>query len=209
MQQENLELSDAAGNSLYRTTVGRYVHSLRRTGTSPMARLYAAGWRFFEQRADMLDDFDEPIPDTQDLLQRIPERLFKPLLWLFMGPDGSGTALHYDVLGTHAWLAVIEGKKRLALHPPTPSDDDDCALRETAQRILLARNDCEGWRYLEISKGDLLFIPANWWHQVVNEGPTIGLTRNFVSHDILGAVTAHARGQGHLALLSWLHRNAG
>jgi hypothetical protein len=40
------------------------------------------------------------------------------------------------------------------------------------------------WRYFEVSSTDLLCIPSDWWHEVVNDGPTIGLTRNFASPDI-------------------------
>ncbi|QCP48993.1 hypothetical protein FAZ95_07235 [Trinickia violacea] len=206
MRNEHLELSDAAGNPSLEVRVSHYVQALQKGGNWRMSRLYAAGWRFFEQRPDMLRDFPEPITISQDRLQGIPERIFKPLLWVFIGAEGSGTALHHDVLNTHAWLTVIEGKKRLALHPPTPCDDDYDAQRKSARHVLATRRNRGAWRYLEVAKGDLLFIPATWWHEVVNEGPTIGLTRNFASPDIVGSVAARAREQGHLALLPWLER---
>ena len=202
MSNERLELSDAGGNPSLVTTVRDYVSMMLDGPTT--AQLYASGWRFFEQRPDMLDDFQEPIAARRDVLQRIPEELFKPLLWLMIGGDNSGTALHYDVLGTHAWLTVIEGKKRLALHPPASWDLQYESKRKRARQVLDMRRNCGPWRYLEIGKGDLLFIPAGWWHEVVNDGPTIGLTRNFASPDIVAAVAARVREAGYVWLLPWL-----
>ena len=204
MRDKPLELSDAAGNPALVATVSDYVETILARQDLPIAHLYASGWRFFEQCPDMLGDFIEPISGSQDALQRIPTELFKPLLWLMIGGDNSGTALHYDVLGTHAWLAVIEGRKRLALHPPALCDGQYESQRERARWVLDMRRDCEAWRYVEIERGDVLFIPAGWWHEVINGGPTIALTRNFASPDIVETVAARVREHGHAALLPWL-----
>ena len=208
MSDARLELSDSAGASSSGATVRHYVQAILQRANLPIAQRYASGWRFFEQRPDMLNDFTEPITRSQDALQRIPEKLFKPLLWLMIGGDNSGTALHYDVLNTHAWLTVIEGKKRLALYPPVLFDSQYAEKRKRAQQVLAKRRNFDEWRYVEIEKGDLLLIPAGWWHEVVNEGPTIGLTRNFASPDVVAAVAASAREQGHSSLLPWLTRKA-
>lgn len=206
MPGARLELSDAAGNPSLVTTVTDYVQAILQRPNVPLAQQYLSGWRFFEERPDMLNDFAEPITASQDALQRIPAEIFKPLLWLMIGGDNSGTALHYDVLNTHAWLTVIEGRKRLALHPPVLGDCPYERKRERALQVLATRRNCGDWRYFEIEKGDLLFIPAGWWHEVVNDAPTIGLTRNFASPDIIEAVAACVREQGHTALLPWLTR---
>lgn len=208
MSHERLELTDSVDDQPLVATVRDYVQAILHRAKLPIAQRYASGWRFFEQRPDMLNDFYEPITRSEDALQHIPEKLFKPLLWLMIGGDNSGTALHYDVLNTHAWLTVIEGRKRLALHPPALCDWQYERKRECALQVLAGRRDCGDWRYLEIEKGDLLFIPAGWWHEVVNEGPTIGLTRNFASADVIDVVMARVREQGHSALLPWLTKEA-
>ncbi|MBE2173814.1 arginase family protein [Acinetobacter oleivorans] len=165
---------------------------------------YAAGWRFFESYPDMLKDFQEPIITKQDKLQNIPENLFKPLLWLFIGPDGSGTNLHYDTLMTHAWLAVISGKKRVALHPPENFEGIFELKRTQASEVLARRHSINSWKYFDIEPGEILCIPSGWWHEVLNEGITIGLSRNFTTSDISERVTQTAIDLGMLSILPWL-----
>ncbi|MBS9434099.1 cupin-like domain-containing protein [Photorhabdus hainanensis] len=203
MKEQKLALSNANGEFEVEVPVCEYIQALK-SGEGRLANLYASGWRFFEHNPDMLKDFNEAIPAVGDLLQSIPEKLFKPLLWIFIGADCSGTALHYDVLETHAWLAVIEGRKRLALHAPACWDHEYEQQRAQALQVLETRCDQGEWRYLEVNKGDLLYIPATWWHEVVNEGPTISLTRNFVSPEIACKVANCARALEFHQLLPWL-----
>ncbi|AKH65232.1 MULTISPECIES: cupin-like domain-containing protein [Photorhabdus] len=205
MQEQKLALSNASGEFEVEVPVCEYIQALK-SGEGKLASLYASGWRFFEQNSDMLKDFSEPVQVVDDLLQSIPEKLFKPLLWIFIGADCSGTALHYDALETHAWLAVIEGKKRLALHPPACWDHEYEQQRAQALQVLEKRCDKGVWYYLEVNKGDLLFIPATWWHEVANEGPTISLTRNFASPEIAHQVANCARTLEFHQLLPWLER---
>jgi ATP-binding cassette subfamily B protein len=197
-----LVLTDAQGETAGEARLADYMKALR-AGEKPLALLYASGWRFFEGHPDMLDDFSEPVQAQPDMLQRIPQHLFKPLLWIFIGPEGSGTDLHYDVLDTHAWLAVIRGRKRIALHPPVLLAADYDRHRAQALTVLRERRDQECWRYVELEPGDLLLIPAGWWHEVVNEGLTLGLTRNFATPDIHERVAQAAHAQGLVSLLRW------
>lgn len=203
LANETLALTDAQGKSAGEVRLTEYLHALQ-SNEGPLTSLYASGWRFFERHPDMLGDFGEPTDAAPDVLQRIPLRLFKPLLWIFIGPSGSGTTLHYDVLDTHAWLAVIRGRKRIALHPPAMLDADYDRHRADALTVLAERRGQGRWRYLELNPGDLLLIPCGWWHEVVNEGLTLGLTRNFATPDIHERVAQAARAQGLASLRPWL-----
>jgi ATP-binding cassette subfamily B protein len=198
-----LTLTDAQGEPTGEVRLADYMRAIR-YGKKPLASLYASGWRFFEQHPDMLADFSEPSEARPDMLQRIPQHLFKPLLWIFIGPEGSGTNLHYDVLDTHAWLAVIRGRKRIALHPPALLAADYNKHRADALVVLRERRDQGHWRYFEQEPGDLLLIPAGWWHEVVNEGLTLGLTRNFATPDICNRVAQAAHAQGLASLQPWI-----
>lgn len=203
LADDTLALTDAHGEPVGEARLADYLQALH-AGEGRLASLYASGWRFFERHPDMLGDFSEPALAVPDVLQRIPLRLFKPLLWIFIGPDGSGTTLHYDVLDTHAWLAVVRGRKRIALHPPAMLEADYDRHRADALAVLRERHGLGRWRYLELDPGDLLLIPCRWWHEVVNEGLTLGLTRNFATPDVHEQVAQAARAQGLESLRPWL-----
>ncbi|WPX42256.1 cupin-like domain-containing protein [Undibacterium sp. CCC3.4] len=205
LADEVLELSNAQGEPAGKTKVSDYLRALH-DNEKPLASLYAPGWRFFERHPEMLSDFSEPSEAQPDVLQRVPQRLFKPLLWIFIGPDGSGTSLHYDVLDTHAWLAVIHGRKRIALHPPGLLLADYDRHRAAALAVLRERCSKGLWRYVELNPGGLLLIPAGWWHEVSNEGITLGLTRNFATPDIHQQLAQAAHAQGLTSLLPWLEK---
>lgn len=206
LADDPLALTDAQGEPAGEVRLAEYLQALQ-AGEGRLASLYASGWRFFERHPDMLADFVEPPQALPDTLQRIPQRLFKPLLWIFIGPEGSGTTLHYDVLDTHAWLAVIRGRKRIALHPPALLDADYDRHRADATTVLRERRSVGNWRYIELDPGDLLLIPCGWWHEVVNEGLTLGLTRNFATPDIRDRVAEAARAQGLASLRPWLEEH--
>lgn len=42
--------------------------------------------------------------------------------WLLLGPERSGSAVHYDPLSTSAWNTLISGRKLWFLAPPYMSD---------------------------------------------------------------------------------------
>ncbi|MDF0604305.1 cupin-like domain-containing protein [Neisseriaceae bacterium TC5R-5] len=203
MSNVTVEVTDSAGESSEVIQMDDYIQHLL-IENSPVCQPYASGWRFFESFPDMLADFQEPTAALNDALQLIPSHLLKPLLWLFIGPDQSGTQLHYDTLLTHAWLAVIRGCKRVALHPPAIVGTDYQWQREQAKQVLSLRQIQDQWQFYEIQVGDLLLIPSAWWHEVINIGPTIGLTRNFATPDILPQVMEMIRLERHEHLLPWL-----
>jgi hypothetical protein len=202
LPDEELSLTDIHGDSAGEARLATYIAALVNQ-EQPLASLYASGWRFFERHPEMLLDFSEPVQAWPDLLQSIPFQFFKPLLWIFIGSQGSGTRLHQDVLNTHAWLSVIHGRKLIVLHPPENFENYD-TRRGEALAIFHAAQDYGRWRYIELDPGDLLLIPSGWWHEVINEGLTLGLTRNFATPDIHERVALTARQQGLTSLLAWL-----
>ena len=208
MQEVPLTLSNADAEPQQKTTVSRYVEAILSGESNPYGALYGSGWRFFEHFPEMLADFSEPECVRGDVLQQVPRQVFNPLLWLFLGGEGSGSALHQDVLSTHAWLAVLAGRKRFALHPPADWSSVFEARQGEAAEVLRQRCAHGSWRYLELNAGDLIFIPSGWWHVVINEGPTIGLTRNVATPDILPHVIRAAQAHKLHKLLPWLTSHA-
>lgn len=97
-----------------------------------------------------------------------------PHLWF--GSEGNLTPLHYDMANN--LFAQLRGRKRFLLfHPddaprlyPRPADSRhhnlsqlDTEQDNAARFPLLA--DAQPWT-CEVGPGDLLFLPAFWWHQV-------------------------------------------
>ena len=92
MREERLELSDHAGSPSLEATVSDYVRALKDGGNSPMARLCASGWRFFEKHPAMLGDFSEPPARCPALLTQTVRRtinsLILPIAFVGLRPFG-------------------------------------------------------------------------------------------------------------------------
>lgn len=197
-----LALVGPDGEACGRSAIADYVAAIR---AGRHGQCYAAGWRFSERLPALLDDFTEPVEATPDALARVPVHVLSPLLWLFLGGDGTGTALHHDSLATHAWLAVLVGRKRIALHPPAAWDATGLAAgHQEAVDVLRGERARGAWRFLSVERGDIALIPSQWWHAVVNDGPTLALTRNVATPEIVARVAASARADGLTRLLPYL-----
>lgn len=104
--------------------------------------------------------------------------------WLFLGPEGSVSELHFDHHFVHTILVQCEGAKRLRL-----VDNLDWRLIEAG-----ARENCSGWDGLDpvpehleakayecvLEKGDFIFIPAGWYHGVLNLSASSTYSHDFV-----------------------------
>ena len=95
-----------------------------------------------------------------------------------MGPAGSWTALHHDVLFSNSWSANICGKKRWLLFPPSVSAhlvDASGVLVPDATRVDSVHGGGERWPNLGIALAEsielvqlaveIIFVPSGWHHQ--------------------------------------------
>lgn len=128
------------------------------------------------------------LPDTlrlehveQELGLRMPASDFN--LWL--GPGGHVTCLHYDpVDGT---LMQLHGAKRVVLFPPNQLNNlypfsvlthlrHGLRLRASYSQVYPEQPDFESFPKLKqalkyrheviLNRGDVLYIPAGWWHEL-------------------------------------------
>lgn len=161
------------------TTLAGYLDSFSRPAAGKP--FYLTSWPFRKEHPELLEDFRMPDFLPEDLIARLPEEVRPDLLWLFMGPAGSGIRMHVDVGFTHAWNVQVVGRKRWVLYPPeqTPLlyDGEVDAFRpdlDRFPRFALARP-----LEVEVGPGELLFIPSRWWHQTVHLEDGIAVTGNF------------------------------
>lgn len=154
--------------------------------------LYIFDDSFDRKCPDLLSDYWVPKYFPDDLFEGIKNR--PPYRWLLIGPKRSGTTIHKDPLSTSAWNASIVGYKLWALFPPNISPSLIKSPRlfkgsEHAEPFFWFRDvlpkistkyGIKPFVFMQ-RPGDLVYIPSNWWHAVLNITDTLAITHNFVS----------------------------
>ncbi|PYS93349.1 MAG: cupin-like domain-containing protein [Acidobacteria bacterium] len=149
---------------------------------------YLAQYPILEAAPGLLDDVHPP-EEYMRVGAFIPRALarrmrLEPALW--MGPAGAVTTLHFD--STHNLFAQIAGKKKVILIPPAESDLVYYPCREFGMNLHFSPVDVEHpdlSRHplfaratpleVTVEPGEMLFIPATWWHYLRALEPAISL----------------------------------
>ncbi len=101
----------------------------------------------------------------------------KRFLFMFFGPKGAVTQIHYDIDMSHVFHTAIVGRKRFVLFPQSESkklyrhpftirsyvDVDNPDLQKYPML-----KEAEGYEVI-LEPGETLFIPSGFWHHVVYE----------------------------------------
>lgn len=97
---------------------------------------------------------------------------------LVLSPAGAYTPLHLDSYAMQGWMFLIAGRKTWICYGP---DSIDAAFLYPEKRFRNTRQDplgplaaCERWQG-EIGRGDLLYFPAGWVHEVATHEISYGL----------------------------------
>ena len=135
------------------------------------------------------------------------QRERKYVLW---GPAGAGSRWHVDPYGTDAWNALLSGRKRWAFWPPgsKPPGVDIVPRFVSASRALwttapaaadwFARE--HGAQIVTQEAGDVVYIPAGWWHATLCEACCVAITQNVIfAHNARQAHALMARSKPSLA----------
>ncbi|KAI3635542.1 hypothetical protein MIR68_006180 [Amoeboaphelidium protococcarum] len=155
----------------------------------------------------LVDDFRVPEFFQQDLFDLEEVRSKRPPhRWIVIGPARSGTNLHQDPLGTSAWNALIQGRKRWILFPPktrkellsrqpgddysqyaTHLDNEGITWFHTVYNKILSLTP-EQQKSLRIvdfiqERGQCVYVPPGWHHVVINLDFSIAVTQN-LSHPL-------------------------
>ncbi|KNC75234.1 hypothetical protein SARC_12239 [Sphaeroforma arctica JP610] len=154
--------------------------------------------KFFGTNAPgLVDDYIVPpyFSGSQDLFSLFGDESRPDYKWIIIGPAGSGSTFHIDPNGTSAWNAVVKGRKKWIMYPPSvpppgifPSEDGSevaapVSLNEWFSKFY-AESKKEGVKPFEciVNEGEMIFVPSGWWHAVVNIEDSIAITQNYVSN---------------------------
>jgi Cupin-like domain len=155
--------------------------------------LYLFDKDFGSKAPALTAEYTVPEYFRDDLFQHLGEATRPAYRWLIVGPANSGSTFHKDPNGTSAWNACVRGSKRWVLFPPDvpppgvhPSADECDVVAPVsvlewyisyydAARATGAGVECT------VGAGEVVFVPAGWWHAVVNLEWSAAVTQNFVS----------------------------
>ena len=168
-------------------------------------------------------DFSPPIYFANDLFAYAGEHSRPPYRWFVMGPARAGTFIHVDPLGTSAWNALIQGRKRYVLKslknrwvlfpPGTPKSlIDPCNLfdREAATWFdqVYPRLKKQSLQFVDLVQkaGETVFVPGGWAHVVMNLDFSIAMTQNFCSPTGLEQCYLKARSDRPRFSVKWRQR---
>ena len=140
----------------------------------------------------LVNDYSVPPYFQDDLFQLVNETSRPPYRWVVMGPARSGSAVHTDPLETSAWNALLSGHKYWVLYPPEtpkgaikPQLQDETHIGGAPQWFtdVLPKTFRPEWphaRPIVILQrpGETMYVPAGWWHAVLNLDTTIAVTHN-------------------------------
>ena len=128
-----------------------------------------------------MEDFSTPSYFQEDLFDELPKDLKFGRTWIFIGHPLVSTPLHQDTFSTSAWLAMIKGTKVIRLVPPQYADslNKKASLFDEKYIISLSGKDIPVFE-VTIGRGDTLYIPGRWFHEVKNIDKNIMLTKNFL-----------------------------
>nr|XP_021191267.2 2-oxoglutarate and iron-dependent oxygenase JMJD4 [Helicoverpa armigera] len=102
-------------------------------------------------------------------------------MFVYIGPKGSWTPLHEDVYCSYSWSVNILGRKKWILFPP--GEEEKLKDKFGNLPLLFDPEKYHNVKYFEIvqEKGDALFVPSGWHHQVFNEKQTISINHNWIN----------------------------
>mmetsp|Transcript_127761 Transcript_127761/g.361633 ORF Transcript_127761/g.361633 Transcript_127761/m.361633 type:complete len:357 (+) Transcript_127761:53-1123(+) len=144
----------------------------------------------FAGHEELLGDFATPAWFGEDVYDWLG--MAGQFRYFLCGGRRTGTHIHADPLGTCAWNTSFCGHKRWVLLPPGTSEEykallgivDAYARVPPAYWFMdvypgLKRNEASlGMVECIQNPGDTIFVPAGWWHIVLNLDTTVAVTMN-------------------------------
>ncbi|CCQ94814.1 putative Transcription factor jumonji [[Clostridium] ultunense Esp] len=155
---------------------------------------YITNWMFRDQFPELANGILLP-KVLSSWFDFLPKEIELNWLWMFIGPTGSFTPLHIDVMMSSAWNALFSGTKKWRFLSPKLSIHSGLVPKELTQEFTN-----EEYEFTCIQHpGDVLITPSGWAHEVINEGNTIAVTGNFVNETNVNIVEKFIQTKGSYA----------
>lgn len=115
--------------------------------------------------------YDFPSFFGHDLLNDFQTRFYPngDYRFCYWGPKGSCTSRHSDVLHSFSWSYNVVGTKEWTFYPREHKNEDD--NDESSQPPIVVRQ----------RSGQVMFVPSQWQHQVVNLEETLSINHNWIT----------------------------
>jgi hypothetical protein len=139
---------------------------------------YLTDWRY-DRAVPQIREWMDPPQAFRSWFDHVPPAGRPEWSWVYIGPRNSESQLHLDVKMSSAWNAVFSGCKEWLIFPP---DHRFSAELRRGQRVPapLQFEPGEAWKVIQYP-GDLIYVPGEWAHSVLNNIPSIAFTENFVN----------------------------
>lgn len=183
LMADNVNNPFASASERKKVSVLDAIQYIRRVeaGSEELAGDYAAGWHYKHSCDFLSDDFEIPDLFADNYIERLPKSIGYDWSSIFIAHSKNHSPLHTDSFFVSVWLAVVHGQKTVRLIAPredgkvtnglnTFDEDTAAGLEEDGVPVFEGR----------VSAGDILFIPAGWWHEVRNDSVSIAISNNFV-----------------------------
>jgi len=181
-------------------SLAEYVRYMAKPATS--RPWYLTSWDFTQECPELRNDFELPRYFAEDYLARLAPDIRPKLLWIFMGPPGSGFKLHVDIGHTAAWNAQLMGVKEWILYAPEDDErmyegEPDAFAPDLKRFPRLA--EATPWR-TTLGPGEVIFVPSRWWHQTRIAETSVSVTGNYANDTNLSTVLSWLRNSEHAPL---------
>ena len=151
---------------------------------------YLKDWKFVAVHPSY-NAYDWPEYFQDDWLNGAMGNAYK---FVYLGPAGTCTRLHADVLRSFSWSTNVCGRKRWYLVPPQYTYLlYDCFGASLASHLHADQQDGVGLFFPGLAKarryaveiiqesGETIFVPSGWHHTVENLAPTLSINHNWLN----------------------------
>lgn len=118
------------------------------------------------------------------------------LSWLYVGVRNTFSELHRDIWWTSAWNYLIQGRKLWLIYPSTYSEmigRDKERYNIGGKKIDSIENDMLRPLICIQESGEMVFVPGDYYHAVINLEDSISLTENFMNETNYEKVRSYFR----------------